>query len=254
LDTKELSNAYKQQLGSSITSQVGYTLAYNTLDENKNPSRGIIARLNQDLAGLGGDARFIRTTADVRSFYPITGDLTGMLRLQGGHVAGFGSNGGGRLRILDQFFQGPDLVRGFAPAGIGPRDLSSVDRDPLGGTMFWGATAELIFPFPYTPKEFGLKAAVFADAGSLWGYDSTKNFTGVPGFIPVTAGCPAGSSISSGTAGICVADSASVRASVGASIIWASPFGPLRVDFAYPILKEPWDKKQAFRFGAASAF
>jgi outer membrane protein insertion porin family len=250
-DPNELSNAYKQQLGTTVTSQIGYTLAYNTLDDNKNPSRGILTRLNQDLAGLGGDSKFLRTTADARAYYPITSDLTGMFRVQGGHTIGFG----GGLRILDQFFQGPDLVRGFAPAGIGPRDLGSVNRDALGGTIYWGATAELIFPFPYTPKEFGLKGAVFADAGSLWNYDATKNFTGTPGFIPIPAtGCPAGSSPSSPTAGICVADSNSVRASVGASVIWASPFGPLRFDFAYPILKEPWDKKQAFRFGAAGAF
>jgi outer membrane protein insertion porin family len=255
-DPGELSNAYKQQLGTAVTSQIGYTLAYNTLDENKNPSRGIYAKFNQDLAGLGGDTNFIRTTAEARTYYPITGDLTGMLRLQGGHVAGFrGNSGGGNLRILDQFFQGPDLVRGFAPAGIGPRDLGSPNQDPLGGTLYWGASAELIFPFPYTPKEFGLKAAFFADAGSLWGYDSTRSFIGTPGFIPVgAAGCPTGSVLSSGTAGICIADSSSVRASVGASVIWASPFGPLRFDFAYPILKESWDKKQAFRFGAASSF
>jgi outer membrane protein insertion porin family len=256
-DPNELSNAYKQQLGTSITSQVGYTLAYNTLDENKNPSRGIIARLNQDFAGLGGDAKFIRTTADVRGYYPITGDLTGMLRAQGGYVVGFGNNagGGGNLRILDQFFQGPDLVRGFAPAGIGPRDLGSPNQDAVGGTMYWGTTAELIFPFPYTPKEFGLKAAIFADAGSLWGYDSSTNFIGVPGVVAPNSPCPVGSNLKGPAAtGMCLADSASVRASVGASVIWASPFGPLRFDFAYPLLKEPWDKKQAFRFGAASGF
>jgi outer membrane protein insertion porin family len=250
-DINELSNAYKQQLGTSVTSQIGYTLAYNTLDENKNPSRGIYAKLNQDLAGLGGDSKFLRTTADTRMYYPITNDLTGMFRVQGGHVIGFGSGG---LRILDQFFQGPDLVRGFAPAGIGPRDLGSTNQDALGGTLYWGATAELIFPFPYTPKEFGLKGAIFADAGSLWGYDSAKNFAGVPGFIAPPPTCPAGSTVTTPGTGVCLADSNSIRASVGASIIWASPFGPLRFDFAYPILKEPWDKKQAFRFGASSTF
>jgi outer membrane protein insertion porin family len=121
--------------------------------------------------------------------------------------------------------------------------------------MYWGTTAELIFPFPYTPKEFGLKAAIFADAGSLWGYDSSTNFVGVPGVVAPPAMCPAGSNLKGPAAtGICLADSSSVRASVGASVIWASPFGPLRFDYAFPILKEPWDKKQAFRFGAASSF
>jgi outer membrane protein insertion porin family len=89
----------------------------------------------------------------------------------------------------------------------------------------------------------------------LWGYDSSTNFAGVPGVIAPPAPCPAGSALKGpALTGICLADSNSVRASVGASVIWASPFGPLRVDFAYPLLKEPWDKKQVFRFGAASSF
>jgi outer membrane protein insertion porin family len=240
-DTNELSNAYKQQLGKALTSQIGYTLTYNTLDDIRNPARGNYAALNQDFAGLGGDVKLIRTTAEARTYYPITNDLTGMFRVQGGHVWGWG----GDLRVLDHFFQGPDLVRGFAPSGLGPRDLGSTEKDALGGSLYWGTTAELIFPFPLLSKDFGLKAAIFADAGSVWGYDGTTTF----GIAPAT--CPTGSSLN-GT--ICLADSNSVRASVGASIIWASPFGPLRFDFAYALLKEPWDKTQFLRFGAGGKF
>jgi outer membrane protein insertion porin family len=240
-DTNELSNAYQQQLGKALTSQIGYTLTYNTLDDIRNPARGNYATLNQDFAGLGGDVKLIRTTAEARTYYPITNDLTGMFRVQGGHVWGWG----GDLRVLDHFFQGPDLVRGFAPSGLGPRDLGSTEKDALGGSLYWGTTAELIFPFPLLSKDFGLKAAIFADAGSVWGYDGTTTF----GIAPAT--CPTGSTLN-GT--ICLADSNSVRASVGASIIWASPFGPLRFDFAYALLKEPWDKTQFLRFGAGGKF
>src|SRR5690606_14829422 len=137
----------------------------------------------------------------------------------GGHVASWGS---GNLRVLDHFFQGPDIVRGFSPSGIGPRDTGSPNEDALGGTMYWGATAELIFPFPMVSKEFGLRGALFADVGSLWGYEGPTTFTNIPMNAPPFV----------------LADSSAVRASVGASIIWASPFGPLRFDFAYPILKE----------------
>lgn len=245
----ELSWAYKEQLGSALTSLIGYTLTYNTLDENKNPSRGLLARFNQDFAGLGGDVRYVKTTAEARAYYPVTNDLTAMFKVTGGYVTGWGS---GNLRVSDHFFQGAELVRGFAPSGLGPRDLGSRDKDALGGSLYWGATAELIFPFPGLSKEFGLRGAVFADAGSIWDYSGRKNFSALGAVSP--ASCPTGSALSSATGGICIADSSSVRASVGGSIIWASPFGPLRFDFAYPILKEPWDKKQWFRFGAASAF
>ena len=40
-----------------------------------------------------------------------------MARLQAGHITGWG---GKNLRMLDDFQMGPNLVRGFAPAGIGP--------------------------------------------------------------------------------------------------------------------------------------
>jgi outer membrane protein insertion porin family len=168
-----LSAAYQQQLGKAITSQIGYSLIYNTLDQNKDPSRGNYAILSQDFAGLGGDVQLVKTTADARSYYPITNELTAMFRLQGGHVPSWG---GKELRVLDHFFQGPDLVRGFAPSGLGPRDLASTNEDAVGGTMYWGGTAELIFPFPGTPKDFGLRGALFADVGSVWGYKGATSF------------------------------------------------------------------------------
>ena len=54
--------------------------------------------------------------------------------------------------------------------------------------------------------------------------------------------------------GMQFADSAAVRMSAGASIIWDSPFGPLRFDFAYPILKQGYDRTQFFAFGGGTHF
>jgi outer membrane protein insertion porin family len=240
-ELQQLSPAYQSQLNqSALTSQIGYTLTYNTLDQNKAPTTGVYATLSQDFAGLGGDVKLVKTTAEARQFYPITNDLIGMLKIGGGHVMSWG---GGDLRLLDRFYQGPDVVRGFAPSGIGPRDIGSPNKDALGGEMYWTTSAEVIFPIG--GKDLGLRAALFADAGSVWGYDGPTFFAnGAAGAAPFCG--PAGT--------ICVADSAAVRASVGASLIWTSPFGPLRFDFAYPVLKEPHDKTQWFRFGAGGKF
>ena len=85
---------------------------------------------------------------------------------------------------------GPELVRGFAPNGIGPRDINPFGtRDALGGTKYWGASFELQMPFWFLPKEVGLKGSVYADAGGLWDYRGTTGWapTGevnVPGCIP----------------------------------------------------------------------
>ena len=154
--------------GAVLTSLLGYTVAYNTLDNIKSPTSGLYASITQDVAGVGGDVNFIRTTADTRTYYEVLPDIVGVLHLQGGHLTGWG---GKDLRMLDHFQMGPNLVRGFAPAGIGPRDLTAgTTNDALGGTMYWGASVEAQTPLYFLPKEIGIKMAAFADAGSLWNY------------------------------------------------------------------------------------
>ena len=110
----EASLAVRRELaqGTVITSLVGYDLAYNTLDNNRNPTSGLLAVLKQDFAGVGGDVQYIRTTADIRTYYEPIQDVIGVFRLQAGYIYGWGSNG---LRMLDHFQMGPNLVRGFAP-------------------------------------------------------------------------------------------------------------------------------------------
>jgi len=242
------SAAIVQALGQTLTSAAGYTLLYNTLDSQQNPNEGAYINFSQDFAGLGGDVQYIRSTIDGRYYYPLTSDFTLMVRGQAGNVYGWG---GTPLNIFDHFFKGPELVRGFQTAGLGPRDLGPASQDALGGSLYWGATAEIIFPLSFIPKDFGLRAAVFADAGSLWNYQGATVIAAVPP-LPFYAPCPAGSNNAAGN--VCVADSGLIRTSVGASIIWASPFGPLRFDYAFALTKEPWDKLQSFRFGGMSRF
>jgi outer membrane protein insertion porin family len=260
-DSNEVSAAIKQMLGSTITSALGYSLVYNTLDNNKDPSRGVVASLSQDIAGLGGDSNYLRSSVDARSYTPLGGDYVGMIRGQGGYVVSTGNNGtsGSGLRILDQFFKGPELVRGFQPSGIGPRDLGSQFQDALGGAMYWGATAEVQFPLSFLPKELGIKAGIFADAGSLWGYKGGTNFNGVNApYDNVNHICPTGTTGPNGGGGqkvdVCLADSSSVRTSTGVSLIWTSPFGPIRFDFAKALTKESYDKTQFFRFSGGTNF
>jgi len=260
-DSNEVSPAIKQALGKAVTSSIGYTLAYNTLDNNKDPTRGVYVSLNQDYAGIGGDSNYLRSSVDGRYYYPLGGDFVGMIRGQGGYVFSTGNNGtsGNQLRILDEFFKGPELVRGFQPSGIGPRDLGSQFQDALGGAQYWGATAELQFPLSFMPKELGIKAAIFADAGSLWGYKGGVNFTGANApYDGVNHLCPSGTTGPKGTitnpVDVCLADSSSIRSSTGVSLIWSSPFGPIRFDFAKALTKEPYDKTQFFRFSGGTTF
>src|SRR5262249_44211784 len=152
--------------GAAITSAVGYSLNYNTLDNNKNPTDGLLIDFRQDFAGVGGDVSYLKSQVDGKYYTPLVSDIVGLVHLQGGILNQIGNN---ELRMLDQFQMGPNLVRGFAPNGIGPRDINPFStQDAIGGTKYWGASFELQMPFWFLPKEVGLKGAVYADAGNLW--------------------------------------------------------------------------------------
>jgi outer membrane protein insertion porin family len=220
--------------GSRLTSSVGYSLVYSTLDNRLDPRQGVWARFSQDFAGVGGDAQFVRTIADARWYRPISerADIVGFVRLGGGNVTGLGQP----VAVADNFFRSD--VRGFAPLGYGPRDTTGTASDAglaLGGRNFTIATAEVQFPFPLLPPDFGLRGAVFADAGMLWGVDTASC---------AMATCAGNATISDTT----------IRASAGASIMWASPFGLLRVDFAHAFAKADYDETQVVRFGAGTTF
>ncbi|HEY8384202.1 MAG TPA: outer membrane protein assembly factor BamA [Microvirga sp.] len=262
----EASLAIKESQGDSITSLAGVTFNYNSLDSTKEPRNGLYAELKTDIAGLGGDSRYFRATGDARYYYEIFEDIVGIGRVQAGHIQSFG---GDNLRIVDHFFLGPSLVRGFASSGIGPRDISSLDSrsNAIGGTTYFGGSLEVQFPIFGLPRELGLKGAVFADAGTLFGYNGATTFdvnrnTFIEGFDRVSGTC----TLSATTTQECilVRDSKDIRSSVGASILWTSPLGPIRFDYAFALSKDEGtlingvkiggDRTQAFRFSGGSRF
>jgi outer membrane protein insertion porin family len=220
--------------GPTTVSLVGYTLAWNSLDNNKNPSNGWAIDLKQDFAGVGGDVDFFKNTINARYYYEVLPDIVQLVRLQGGYMLPWD---GQQLRILDMFQAGPNLIRGFAPYGFGPRDLTpGTNLDPLGGSEYWAATLEYQEPLFFLPKDVGMRGAIFTDAGWL------GNYTGIT-FLPQT-----GETINP------LANDSLIRSSVGVGLIWDSPFGPLRFDLAYPITKESYDHTQIFSFGGGTKF
>ena len=256
----EASMAIKQAaaMGAITTSLVGYSLLWDSIDDRKNPTSGVYLNFHQDIAGVGGASHFVRETFDGKYYYPVSDDLVGFLRLQGGQI---NQLGGGNLPLVDDFNLGPTLVRGFAPGGLGPRDISdpnNIAGNGLGGTTYFGGTAEIQFPLFGLPREIGLKGAIFADAGTLFGYQGQTNFSSLFG-LPSSTACWKGNSATTTTPFIqsnCinVNDDSTIRSSVGASLIWASPLGPIRIDYAYAITKGKYDQLQAFNFTGGANF
>jgi outer membrane protein insertion porin family len=211
-----------------LKSSVSLGLVYNTIDDMKNPHEGIYANVTTEVAGLGGDAKFVKLTGRGSVYQTLSEqlDLVGLVSAGGGHVEGYG---GGDLRIFDHFQSSDRMIRGFAYGGIGPV-ASDASGDHLGGTTYFNASAEAQFPMPVIPESFGLRGAVFADAATLYG---SKVATGL---------------VDQSTTGM------QWRASVGVGLMWASPFGPIRIDYAIPVKKEKTDDVQEFNFGIATRF
>ncbi|MBV9562628.1 MAG: outer membrane protein assembly factor BamA [Bradyrhizobium sp.] len=248
---KELAN------GATLTSAVGYSLNYNTLDNNKNPTDGLLIDFRQDFAGVGGDVTYLKTQIDGKYYTPLVADIVGLVHVQSGILNKIGNN---ELRMLDQFQMGPNLVRGFAPNGIGPRDINPYGtQDALGGTKYWGASLELQMPFWFLPKEVGLKGAVYADAGGLYDYQGPTTWAATSELTtPQNSNCIKPTQAPTATPGTCTGlvydNGNTVRSSVGVGLIWSSPFGPLRFDYAIPLTKGPFDRVQEFKFGGGTTF
>ncbi|UNK39790.1 outer membrane protein assembly factor BamA [Shinella sp. H4-D48] len=213
--------------GPWVRSSISHSLTFDTIDDRTLPREGIFAQVTQEFAGLGGDSDYYKISGKARYFHTLLedADVIGSLSVSGGHMWGTGDT----TRVYDQFTLSASELRGFESAGIGPRATST--GDALGGTTYFTASAEASFPLPAIPRDSGFRGAVFIDAGTLYGnkvaYADSDKVRGTD---------------------------MSLRASVGASIIWASPFGPLRFDYAVPIKKEEFDETQRFKFGIATQF
>ncbi|WP_192384332.1 outer membrane protein assembly factor BamA [Mesorhizobium silamurunense] len=211
-----------------VKSSVSLGLVYNTIDDMKNPHEGLYITGTTEVAGLGGDAKWVKLTGRASVYQTLSEqlDLVGLVSGGAGYIAGYGN---GDLRIFDHFQSNDRMIRGFAYGGIGPI-ASDSSGDHLGGTTYFNASAEAQFPLPVIPESFGLRGAVFADAATLYGNKLDPSL------------------IKPGSADM------HLRASVGVGLMWASPFGPIRIDYAIPVEKQPGDDVQEFNFGIATRF
>jgi len=211
----------KDEQGSRVTSLIGQTLTYDVRDSRFLPSEGYVLRLQEDLAGLGGDNRFLRHEVGGDWYYAITPDVVFNLGGELGHIFGFG---GEDVDLSNRFFLGGSNLRGFRAGGIGPRDEDT--DDALGGNLFYTGTTEVRFPLGL-PEELRFFGRVFADAGNLTNIDAN---------------------------GPTLVDSDTIRASVGVGVSWLSPVGPLSIDLSEAVLKESEDDLERFRISFGTRF
>ena len=211
----------KEQEGTTTTSMVSHSISYDRRDNIVRPTSGYVLTLSNDLAGLGGDNRFLRTDLYGAIYFPLADEWTLGFKSHGGYIFGFGQD----VRIDQRYFLGGHDLRGFEQGGASARDNKS--GDALGGNWVATGTAELVFPLGL-PNELGIRGRLFSDVGIAGKPDDTNKYK--------------------------IDYSPKPRASVGFGLSWDSPMGPINIDIAYAILKERYDKTEVFRINFGSGF
>lgn len=211
----------RQEEGGRSTSLVGQTFTYDRRDVRFLPSEGYYLRLDQDVAGLGGDNRFLRHEGRADFYYPFFPDVVLNLGASAGYIFGFG---GEDVHLANRFFIGGNTLRGFRFGGIGPRDKETDDK--LGGNLYYVGTAELRFPLGL-PSELRIFGRTFVDAGTLEDID---------------------------VSGPTLDENKGLRASAGVGLSWLSPLGPLSIDVSQPFLKQSHDETEVFRLSFGTRF
>ncbi|WP_260484438.1 outer membrane protein assembly factor BamA [Sphingomicrobium flavum] len=285
-DPLKAGNYLCDELGTRVTSALGYTLAYNDTNGIR-ATRGQRLSLSQDFAGLGGDVKYLRTSGNAAKYFALPADFVLSVQAEGGYIHALEDNDDpfrDEIRLTDRFF-GPQSFRGFDIRGIGPRverllfdvdgNLVESEQDlvsnALGGRAYYFGRVELEIPVSASFRNFGLRPSAFVDVGSVWNLTSPELTTVGPACFPtadnpdpdaialrVDPGQPCPTDFANngdyGFTEFFRGNSAQPRVSVGIGVNWVSPFGPLRLDLAKAIVKQEGDDTRLFSFNVGTQF
>jgi outer membrane protein insertion porin family len=205
-----------------ITSSISHTIVKDTTNSFFNPNSGNRLKISNTLAGIGGDASFIKSVINYRHYVPLN---------YGDYILAFKS-GAGTISSLDKkitssnrFVIGGRTLRGFDNNGIGPRDTGN--NQAVGGNNFYNFSFE-IKSDEWMPDDTGLEWLLFTDIGSLWGTDFEANVRGVNDISP--------------------------RITNGFGLSMITPVGPLQLLWGFPVSSKNYDIEENFQFSIGTNF
>jgi outer membrane protein insertion porin family len=182
-------------IGDRTTSSIGYSLVFDNLNDRIRPTRGRRLVLSQDLAGLGGSVRYVRTRGEGHQYWNIYG-FTLSANAEGGYIQSLEKSRGvgvDKIRLTDRFYLGQPDFAGFDIRGLGPRvlripydangnlvtDRSQMSDDALGGRAYYFGKLELQIPLGSAARELGIRPSLFANVGSVFGLTQPQ-LTNIP--------------------------------------------------------------------------
>ena len=253
-----------EQLGGRLSSIFGYSFNWDRRNDPITPTSGFDVQLSQDLAGIGGDVRYLRTDIRANAYKGLYKDVIASLALSGGYIRGWGDD---TVSRQDRYFKGNFEFRGFDNAGVGPRILNfqtleggvegqTFRQNALGGNAFGLAAAEVSFPLGINT----LQGSLFLEAGAVGLLDEEDRFNVITGFADTNLSGTF--SVGDSCEDVMVAgvicqrteDSLVPRVTAGISVFWESPFGPIRFDFTEPLIQHDFDERESFQFTTSTRF
>ena len=209
----------KEEEGRYSNSSIGQTMVYDKRDSAINPKEGYYLSFGNDVAGLGGDEKYLKFDGKAYKYFTLADYYTFKLFINGGYITGYGDE---NVRLSNRYYLGGSTLRGFEFAGIGARDKFT--KDALGGNWMIYSGAEMSFPVGL--DEVGVRGRTFVDMGILGKPDDINEDY--------------------------VEYSDTPRVAAGFGFQWQSPMGQIDVDLAFPIVKEDYDETEVFRLNFGS--
>ena len=209
-------NIIKKQEGNYFENLLSYTISYNRLDQNFQPTDGIINRFSQTLP-IYSDDKSIENKFTSAAYHSVSDNLILSARF---YLKTINSLDDDDVRVSKRVFIPGRLLRGFERGKIGPKDGSQF----IGGNYASALNLSSTLPNLVFENE-NIDFNFFLDLANVWEVDYNSSL-----------------------------DSNKLRSSTGLAVNWFSPVGPLTFSYAIPLSEEKTDIIEKFRFQIGTSF
>ena len=216
LETSSSANSIlKKQQGSYLENLISYTITYNNLDQDFQPTDGFLNKFSQTLP-IYSDDLTVENSFISSAYHSLNDNLILSANLFLKAINSLDDN----VRVSKRAFIPSRKLRGFEPGKIGPKDGNQY----IGGNYASALNLNSTLPNVIFEND-NIDLNFFIDFANVWEVDYNSSL-----------------------------DSNKIRSSTGIAMNWFSTIGPLSFSYAIPLSEEDTDKTQKFRFQIGTSF